>query len=534
MSANQRLALTHALNDDVLSHIFEFNADMFSDCFALLTTRITSQVCPRWRALVLGMPSLWGKLIDIDKICDHRSDKWRNEIIRRSGAAPLWIRSIGDVSYERREDAQRFLRDLVATNIHRIQRLAALGPGHSYRPLYLTLPIMCVPAPLLESCEASFGFEMEDFDHDAPTAPLFANHAPMLSRLYLSRCRVNPGAPWLRHLYSITIGYGCSVRRALSVLSATHSLQELKMRHIHPLDVAETIPTVYLSRLKSLEFEGFARIGATLLGHIVLPADCSLTIRFPQHPGVTEEKEHLLSVIKVFTQHAPRAFQSLTFSHIHLIYDRKHDISFVCKQKGGMSGLLSIRIPLSGDSDANLLESFLKQLLTLDLTSVNALTFRANGRLNPCFGPFFGCLPSVTTLFVNLGTLSHIAHLQAKYISRMTKRPIIMFPALNVIDLSKRPIYYSRYGRNFYINQVTGAFFLLRLRAGHPISRLDMAELSPFRSHPNLDSLAEVKGLKVLYRLEAVKAPGIVEYTCGCDIQKNPYRIVYLLSTSPL
>lgn len=510
-----------------------------------LTTSLSSQPASRrryansvWRAVALGMPSLWGKLIDIDNIVDRGSERWRDEIIRRSGTAPLWIRARDHGSYERREDTQQFLLDLVARHIHRIQRLAILGPR--YMSLNLTLPVLCAPAPLLESCEASFGCRMTDADHDAPPAPLFANHAPMLRRLRLGYWRANPRAPWLHHLHSIAIGHPCSARRAIAVLSRTHILQELKIENIGLLIVSPFPHIASLPCLKSLEYNGSAAAGAALLEHLVIPADCSLTVRLPDDYDNTrltiEDKADVLSVINIFTWHAGRALQSLIFSSIHLIYTRKYSIHLVIQKKGGPNptGLLSIWIPLCGDSDANLLEAFLKKLLALDLTSVQALTLRTDGRFNPCFGPFFSCLPSVSKLFVDLRTLSQIAHLQAKYISKPINTPIIMFPMLDVVELPECSTYFSRSRRNFYVNRVAGTFLLMRLRAGHPITRLDLAELPSFTSMPNLDSLAEVKGLKVLYRLAAVKAPGIVEYTCGSDSPKNAYRIVVLLSKSVL
>lgn len=73
-------------------------------------------------------------------------------------------------------------------------------------------------------------------------------------------------------------------------------------------------------------------------------------------------------------------------------------------------------------------------------------------------------------------------------------------------------------------------YLLLRLRTGHPITTFDISNLPPLKSQPILDALSGVKGLKVLYRLMAVKAPGIVEYTCGCDSRKSAYHIVVLLS----
>lgn len=56
----------HRLNHDLLLHIFEQNAHMFTDDNALITTRTASQVCQEWRSLLLATPFLWGRLLDFD------------------------------------------------------------------------------------------------------------------------------------------------------------------------------------------------------------------------------------------------------------------------------------------------------------------------------------------------------------------------------------------------------------------------------------------------------------------------------------
>ncbi len=85
MPSHPRSAAIYALNEDVLSHIFSLNGDMFTDHKALDTTRFASQVCRQWRDLLLETPSLWAKLIDICSIYTRRTNEWRNELVQRSG-----------------------------------------------------------------------------------------------------------------------------------------------------------------------------------------------------------------------------------------------------------------------------------------------------------------------------------------------------------------------------------------------------------------------------------------------------------------
>lgn len=105
------------LSEDILLCIFTLNADMFSDKDALRrTTRLTSQVCQTWRNLMLNAPVLWARLIDIDDISSCCSNEWLDEIMRRSGAAPLWIKA------EQHHPSVDIFR-IISENWDRIQKL---------------------------------------------------------------------------------------------------------------------------------------------------------------------------------------------------------------------------------------------------------------------------------------------------------------------------------------------------------------------------------------------------------------------------
>ncbi|KAF9527734.1 hypothetical protein CPB83DRAFT_374835 [Crepidotus variabilis] len=49
-----------------------------------------SQVCQSWRFLLLEIPTVWGKLMDLDILCSR--DRLREEVPSRSRNAPLWVR----------------------------------------------------------------------------------------------------------------------------------------------------------------------------------------------------------------------------------------------------------------------------------------------------------------------------------------------------------------------------------------------------------------------------------------------------------
>ena len=514
MSSDPEFSLIQNNYDDILLRIFTFNADMLSDRQALHTTCITSQVCRQWRGLMLGTTALWARLIDMDQISKRKTHEWREELVRRGGDAPLWIRteSSGRIlsGPESPHDKYivQFFFNLVRSNFHRIQKLLIVG---EYSKFELTRSMLNFPAPQLEYCELSFRPTNRDRDQDMA---LFADHAPMLRIFHFRGCAFDCRAPWLGHIHSIVLDRTYHILDALAVLSETHNLQELKIESISNFDMTTHLPILSLSHLKYLEYNGYSNrtAVATLMDHIQIPVDCSLIIHtgnYINRTNLTEEKLSLLSIINKFTQHAEGTLKSGIFNHIDLVYDRKYAISFTCGSIPPSACQLSISIPLSEDSDASLLGMFLQKLVRLDFTSVTKLDFTANGRLNTCFGPLFSRLQSVERISVDLKALSHLAHLQKKYIDKATNKPVIVFPILQKINLSIHT-YPSR--SIFFVNPVAATFLLWRLNEGHPISMLDMSKQA-LDLPPNLDALAEVKGLKVLYRLSALDE--VVEYRCG-------------------
>ncbi len=115
------------LSHDLLWHILKMNADMFLDDNALKTTRMTSQVCRHWRNFMLSTSSLWAKLVDLNSLEYHTMDAWRNELMRRTGTALLWIAAR---KYPIPNDSTgiiSFFFDIVSKNWHRIQKLVIVG-----------------------------------------------------------------------------------------------------------------------------------------------------------------------------------------------------------------------------------------------------------------------------------------------------------------------------------------------------------------------------------------------------------------------
>ncbi len=209
----------HSLDHDVLIYIFTLNADMFADKRALHTTRITSQVCCKWRVLLLGASFLWARLIDLDILTNPCAHVWRNELICRSGATPLWIklecnwiprykiRDPTSITVEA-ESIMHFICRIIRDNWYRIQKLVLKGKCWN---VFIPPSTLCSPAPYLQSLVIPLDnviVQSRETREDGSAAAIFANHAPFLRTLSLKGYIFNYRAPWLRHLHTLHLNGG--------------------------------------------------------------------------------------------------------------------------------------------------------------------------------------------------------------------------------------------------------------------------------------------------------------------------------------
>ena len=336
----------------------------------------------------------------------------------------------------------------------------------------------------------------------------------MLRDIHLSSDFIDLRAPWLHHLHSMTLDNTYSFSDVLAILTITRNLQELKIVDI-PTGVMDTShPVILLSHLQALEFHSDkSNMGITLLEYLAIPVDCSLSIHinsFSDDSTLENEKPFILSTIDKFTDHAKRHFETCTINNIELGYKKKDHIFLICT--ASLPAVRSVRIwvTLSSESEESLLETFLTKLLQLDMTGTTNLKFTAQGRLISRFGSVFSQLASVDTISTEIETLSKLVDFNKSSSRIGPEKPEILFPMLKVVTL----LVHSHPGAPHnisFINQVVGGFILSRLRAGVPITMLDMSKYPPLRTAPNLQALGNAKGLTVRYR--RWRAEGIIEYT---------------------
>ncbi len=505
MSSNLSSTAIHALNEDVLLHIFEFNGNMFVIRGALGTTLATSQVCRQWRYLMLETPSLWAKLIDIGEFSGLRKFKLQKEVLQRSGDAPLWIKADDTEDKDDWSDdgipsddyIRRFFKDVVPNIWHRIEKLV-LPRYYEYQVTHLMLSF---PAPLLVHIEAAAGYT-PDRQINATTTPLFANHAPMLRKMYLSSKFVSPRAPWISQLCSLSLDDTYSFSDALSILSATVNLQELNFFGIRPRSKNTSLPIVSLPRLGLLTHcfdDPNARL--TILDYMSIPIGCSLTLYFemesPRYERYVYKKPFILCIFDHFFRHAEPTLKSQTFDCLQFEYTENKYIYWKCTANSALEPLLYISVPLHGHSDTSILELFLTKLLQLNLSSPTYLKITIDCQRVSLLESFFGHLPSIETISANLQTLSNLTDIQTSVNNNATDTSSSIFPMLKVIKLYD----YSWTPEISVITEIASAFLVSRFQGGIPITTLDLSQIERLNTRPNFQALKEAKGLTVLYKL---------------------------------
>ncbi|KJA24818.1 hypothetical protein HYPSUDRAFT_38489 [Hypholoma sublateritium FD-334 SS-4] len=477
MSINRPAPPIHTLNEDILLYIFTLNADMFSDTDALLTTCVTSQVCQSWRDLMLATPSLWARLIDMYYISKSLGNEWRDELIRRSGTAPLYIRA---QEIDRSGNVLRILRE----NWHRTQRLVVHDLTSS---VDLTRLVFALPAPYLETFAVTLGGTHAEDNEEALFVPLFGGHAPMLRSFHLSNHALDLRAPWLHNLHSLVLADKYSVRDALAVLAETHGLQELTIypKNESPAYIPPYQPVVSLPRLRSLYCNGQPLICRTLLDYVDIPLGCSLEICI--HNGA--ETEELHSAVTTFTRYAQRFLKSNLFQVVDLNCTPGDYIGFYGEATFPVKCRYGITIMLHENHPSTRMAMILSKLALLDLSRTTKFQFCTQGPLEASFCPFVSSLPSLDTMLIDSTSLSHLMAFQDD--PNITETPSVLFPSLKALD--------------FFVDRVSDVeaavtFILSRIQNGHPVSCFNVVSKPSFLFPLDLEALAEVKGLEVTFK----------------------------------
>ncbi len=497
MSAITRPTSINVLDDDVLLHIFAKNSNMFLYRHALHDTYVASQVCQRWRNLMLNTPSIWAKLIDVDYmsfVCDY---DWWVELLKRSRTAPLWIR-IDWVNKLRPSDpyhnVEPFLFAVLNDYWHQIQRLdACFQVGAAFHPT--NWAIFCRPAPSLEIFDVSFERTEPAENHDnTPLTTLFSGTAPRLRTFGFPEYTIDSNVAWLCHLHFMRFDHTYTIRLALAVLSSTHQLQELILRYPTHETISAPFPIASLPHLKYLEYTGSLLEGSILLDHVKIPINCSLNISNScEGIPVTATEEQSLSIFTTFVRYFHGYIKSHAPRLIELNYWRRFCITVTIVDKFPVDVSLIISIPLCKAEDSSIPLHTLSNIAFPELSCVIELKIPETVQLETSFGVFFCCFTSVTTICANSQTLEHLTALQ--YDMNTTSNPITLFPLLETINL------HSRFDSNdtFEVDASTAMFIWMRLQDGYPITTLRLPDYCCAVA-PDLQKVSKCEGLKVLYK----------------------------------
>ncbi|KDR84472.1 hypothetical protein GALMADRAFT_237347 [Galerina marginata CBS 339.88] len=318
----------HTLPDELLLLIFEMNADMFSDINALKDIHHIALVSKRWRQILLDLPSIWGKLIDLNVLCKDTAvkEEWVNEILRRSEGALLWIRgSVSEVHDQLW--AWRFFEPLIKNNWTRIQKLVVdLGPMYEPSPTWQTI---LQPAPNLERFEVRFYHYniAEGLSFHAPWTVtseewllfsrfredhLFANNAPSLREFAATQIYFPLSAPWLSNLRSISFSFPVTLRRTFQAIEQMPLLESLDLERLQYRPDEPILPLLSFARLTDIVLSDFLNVCARVLNRITPAPGCSLSLTALDCDGTTLTTQILLDVgvalskyLKIFNQSHP-------------------------------------------------------------------------------------------------------------------------------------------------------------------------------------------------------------------------------------
>ncbi len=496
----------HHLNEDILSYIFALNGDMFSDIHALRTTSITSQVCQRWRNLMLSTPTLWARLIDIDYFIGPLIDNWINELLRRSGTAPLWINSKefpGD-------DIEKILFRILSENWHRTQKLIVVN--HTLNSNIVPM-LFGYPAPYLETFDVHLEIRGLSDKEKAFTAHLFSGHAPILRRFDFGHWVIDHRAPWLCNLHSLVLNRAIGVYNALAILTETPMLQKFETHLQVDTNMPLSYPTVTLPHLESLKCSGEPHLCTALLEHIEIPLNCSLRIstsNLYENLSSIQSMEMLDSVINTYSRYVKRFLQSNVFEIVHLYFDPSCNAFFKAEAIVPVKCLYTISIMLRDHSNtSHQLAMVLNKLALLDFSRTMKLVFVFPYQMYPSFGPLLLRFSSLRTLRINSTSLQKLISLQDGI--KTTENSSILFPALEVVEFMQ---VYRDDVEDADPVAVAVKFTLSRIQNGHPIAVLDMSDISPFNSAPGFQALAEVESLKIVYKRLLKLETGESECVC--------------------
>ncbi|KAF4612655.1 hypothetical protein D9613_011849 [Agrocybe pediades] len=223
LSRREKRCAFNFLPPELLMEIFLKNTepiDNWSDD-RLTTARYTSQVCQKWRSLVLPSTCIWGRLLIMHDV-EKATDEWREELRSRLGDAMLCI-----TGFIRETSSRSFLASLLNEKWRNVQIFdVRISRPRAPDAIWPTLHSEAVN---LETFRVEAYYQVY---HSTPSTsrPIFDNVAPQLRHFHAkSIIPFSPVAPWLSNLRSISFNSTHDISFIFPILKLTPLLETLEV-----------------------------------------------------------------------------------------------------------------------------------------------------------------------------------------------------------------------------------------------------------------------------------------------------------------
>ncbi|CAA7269489.1 unnamed protein product [Cyclocybe aegerita] len=488
---------------------------------ALTTLRRVSQVCSLWRRALLSSSSLWARVVNLD-LLQQRTDHWRAEVARRTGAAPLVIRgtAITDPGLSL-INCVVFFSSFLRSNWKRVRVFDIEGAvGETFMlPQMEFWSVLHQPAKQLEHFRLDTGVR---YTLPPPWRPLFGGHAPSLRFLSCSRLTFEiQEVPWLSQLRELCLvhweGYAVdlAIPKMLQVLKGMHYLTSLTLQKAftRTQQVHNISQVVSLPQLHHLVIEDTLATCAGFLESIHPSPRCCLHLRSyeslrPLEPADPNLQSISRYISNYFSQVSPSGVEvrlqnsqcSILESRILPIHTCTRNFAFdITPEYPDIFVPPSPRLP-------NLLPGFLNilsphpfsRITTLDIECA-PFTHTLSGA-NPEFLQFLLSFEALETLSTIFSTLNLV-------LNGLLAQDVDLFPLLRSLRI--REIITADLSGPYVENAFT-QFLGSRAESGRPVEVLDLRPCG--RKVKPMGFLEAFAGLEVRWRnLEDQDE----EYTCG-------------------
>ncbi|KDR72940.1 hypothetical protein GALMADRAFT_252297 [Galerina marginata CBS 339.88] len=497
----------------------------------LTVIRRSSQVCKKWRDIILGAPALWGKVIDISLLCRLATEDWMNEVIRRSRGQwlyiatdnyrvltkPLTLVKLLDDHWER----IRALKATVRTGrdqSHIVEQLSQI----------LRRPNKSIQSFKLELRFSLFG-ERPILDVEPP---LFANSAPSLTAFHCANSFLNldSPSPWffqLRTLHIALEAWTYKIPQVLKALEGIPALETFTLSGENFHSDVEALPknSIALPKLKALMLNiNYIMTVKTVLDTLFIPPDCNFMV-LTKYMCQAEDALDLSDACQTFHRFAQKYSNAYNTTSILLsISPAEFKFRDICPFPGASDFALEVSSSPFGefftpDCLSCLLSSFAD--CRFDKVDYMDLHLPSSGARiapdDPNLVRFLSGLSSLTTMGLIESTLEFFV----SYKSVIDPR---IFSNLNTLMCDIMPL------RDMSAGALL-PFLKWRRDASVPIRKLDLTELDFTDLPQDLDFLEEMADLTVVWCASSEEVSHR-EYLCGSG---NPGVLVGMgsVNTSP-